>query len=340
MANRAPSQVGAWVSVRLRALVPGWASAMFLGVPLAQRLRFEDGAERLRRRVGGLVAPTSFLTTDAAPRKDRRMRTVDAHVPAEMFLQRRITAPPGARGRLATVAELDLRQRTPFRPDEIFALLGPAEVEDGTVAATQWVAKRADVALWRTRLAAQGLRLRRVYVAGVRLPGPIADFTAEIAGAGRHVRRLNGLLAATAAAAAVVGALYPAWNAAQQTAALDGQLSELRDQAIALRREVETLRAQEVERAAFLDLLFRRPLLVETLRELTVALPDDVWLANLEFRPERAVIVGEAQGSAADTVLLLSQRPQFGNPRISGTVARTASNAERFEITVDLGRAR
>lgn len=338
MAKRAPSHIGSWLSVRFRALFPNWAAAMFLGVPMARRLRFDPAADKLRSGPRGLIAPSAFLTgQDRSAKPKRRMRNVDAHIPADLFLKRTITAPPGARGKIRTLAELDLRQGTPFKPDEVHFQLDRPDHSGDKIQVVQWVAKRDDIAQWRAGLAVQGLRLRKIFVADSGLSEPIADLTSEFARGARRLRFLNALLVLVSVGACTFALLYPAWVALHQTARLGQSLTDLRAEAVSLRAEVEAMRAQEVERAAFLDLLLHRPLLVETLRELTVALPDDVWIATVDFRPERVIVTGETSGSAAETVLSLSKRRQFADPRISGPVARTASNAERFEVTLGLG---
>lgn len=336
MAGRAPSRLGAWMNAQFRALVPDWFGAVFLGVPLARKLRFDPAVDGVTSRFGRLTAGTSLLSHDSPPKKRLRKTIVDAYIPAEHFLKRTVSAPRGARAKLDMLAELDLRQATPFRPEEVRFLLDQPKTTEDTVYATQWVAKRADIELWAKRLAMHGLRLRKVFVANSDLSMPIADLTLQIAGAGRKLRFLNAGLALMAAGAGAVGLLYPAWKAQQQTEVLNQHQADLQTRAVALRQEVQTLRAAEAERAAFLDILFRRPVLVDTIRELTIALPDNVWLGTLEFRTDKVVITGEAQDSAANTVLLLSEKPRFGNPRLSGQVARTATNAERFQITFDL----
>jgi len=336
---RAPSQIGAWLNARISVLAPGWTKAMFLGVPLARSLRFDPAADKLRSRRGRLIAPLGLLTSDSPAKTGihRRKRIVDAHVPATLFLKRTITAPLGARMKLGELAALDLRQHTPFRPEDVSWRLEAAKADADHLTATQWVAKRTDLEQWRRNLAGHGFLLRKVFVDGTRLNGPVADFSAHVAPRAKRIRTVNALLAMLAVAAAAVGWVYPSWTAQTQATELQSRLALLRSEAVALRAEVEDLRLRESERAAFLDLLFRRPLLVGTLRELTIALRDDVWLGTVDFRPERVVITGETSGSAADTVLLLSKKPRFGNPRLSGPVSRTASNAERFEITINLG---
>lgn len=334
MTGRIHSRLPAGLAARIGVLAPDWVRAMFLGQPMARRVRFAAEGQTPKR--GQL--PVEALTADPQDIKPKRpRRTVDALVPQSLFLARRISAPRTGKARLEQMAALDLRQRTPFGPEDVHWLLDRPSQAGNSTEARQWVVKRSDVQDWARRLKTRGLRLRRVYVEGADTAVPIADFSGTLAPRAGRVRLLNGALALVTVGALAAGWLMPGWVAMDQTAALQRDLSTLRAEAVRLREEVEALRARDGERAAFLNSVLRRPLLVDTLRELTVALPDDVWVETLVFGPERAVITGEAGGSAADTVLGLGKRAALGNPRLSGPVSRTAANAERFEITVDLG---
>ncbi|MFZ5963017.1 PilN domain-containing protein [Thalassococcus sp. BH17M4-6] len=279
--------------------------------------------------------PADMLTKPAGPdAKNPARRVIDLQVPPTLFLERQVTAPVTARSKLETLAELDLRHRTPFSPGDVYSQLGTPKVQGDTLVVPQWVAKRSDVAEWQRNLSAHGMRLRRVHVDGQ--PRPIADFSATIAPGGRKLRWVNGLLAAVAVAAVLAGWLYPGWVARDQSRVLQDDLVALRAEALALRQEVETLRSRDSERAAFLDTLLRRAALIDTLRDLTVALPDEVWIETVTYSPKRTTINGQIDGSAADLVLALGKRPVFRNPRLSGPVSKTPADGERFEITVDL----
>lgn len=329
MTRRSPSRMGAALAARFSVLAPDWLCAMFLGHPMARKMRVSEGV-MTRRSI-----PADLLTKSvASDRKPRKVRVIDMHVPAEQFLQRQIAAPGTARSKLETLAELDLRQRTPFAPGDVFSQLGTPKLEDGMLKVPQWVVKRSDVTDWQRNLAAHGLRMRRLYVDGQ--PRPIADFSSAIAPAGRKLRWLNCLLGGAALATTLAGWLYPGWVAQDQSRILQRDLVALRAEALTLRQEVETLRSQDSERAAFLDTLLRRATLIDTLRDLTVALPDAVWIETVTYSPKRTTISGQIDGSAADLVLALGKRPVFRNPRLSGPVSKTPANGERFEITIDL----
>ena len=342
MADRHPSRLFQWVGTQMSGLAPDWVRAMFLGAPMARPLIFESGADKILRRRGRVVAPLALLDGRDMPEASRRKAVnVDAIIPRHLILRREITAPASARRTLRSVARLDLLRQTPFREADVFWALGSERSDrDGQVKAAQWVIRRSDVAQWRARLRKAGLKLRRVYVDGAEEVGALADFSADLAPAARRWRRLNAVLALSAAGLAAVWWLYPGWIASQQLEKLSREQTALQAEALTLRREIESLRQLASDRTAFLDLVYRRPLLSHMLRELTVALPDSVWTDTFVFRTDRVVVTGEAEDSAADLVIALSGNPRFGNPRLSGPVSSTANGTERFELTVDVGAGR
>lgn len=316
-------------------LVPDWLRALFFGYPLARKTNFA-GLERSHKR--GTLSQ-ELLTSPLTPLSGTKPRKIiDAVIPAAFFLKRKIRVPVSARNKLTASAELDLRQRTPFSPGEVYWQLSEPEVQNGFIEVNQWVVKKIEVDAWRKKLGSHGFQVRRIFVDDQQKHAPIADFSNEILPWRRSLVLLNGTLAIAATTAVLFGWLYPAWVAQQQTLTIDAHLKDLRGQAFELRRTVEDMRTDDVERATFLDTVLRRPLLVDTLRELTVALPDSVWVSAMIYTPKRVVLDGETNGSAAQIVLDLGERRSLGNPRLSGPVQRTATNAERFEITVDLGR--
>ncbi|KNG93790.1 hypothetical protein ATO11_11490 [Pseudaestuariivita atlantica] len=294
-----------------------------------------DGKPRRR------TIPKALLTGEGPQVRGRRMhRVIDLVVPPDLVLKRTVTAPATARGKLEELALLDLRRRTPFGPEDVHWTLDPPHVAGDTLTATQWVAKRADVAAWRERLEEAGYRLRKLVVEGASGSRTIADFTRQIAPGAQRVIGLNLALALIAAGAATFGWLYPAWEAQRQATRIETEIARLRSDTLDLRKDVQALRAQDAERSAFWDAITDRPILVDTLRAVTDALPDEAWIDTLTYQPDRAVLTGETGGTAADLVLRLNARDRFDNTRLSGAVSRTSEGAERFQISLDLRAVR
>ncbi|MEQ6204723.1 PilN domain-containing protein [Sulfitobacter sp. HNIBRBA2951] len=335
MSSQAATSIGTWVAARFSALVPDWLRTMFAGYPLARVITFIP-TDKLN---GRSTLSQDLLTTDTPkPVKNMRHKRIDVVAPSELFLRRTIKAPKISAAKLHAMATLDLRQHTPFDAQDVYWQLDTPQNQDGAIEVTQWVVKRADIEKWRMRLEAQGYQIRRIFVQGAQTAQPIADFSDALVPWQRGLRLFNGALALAATTAALAAWLYPSWVADRQADVLQAQAQDLQIQAVDLRREVEGLRGLDRERTTFLDTILRRPLLVDSLRELTVALPDEVWIASMVYSPQRIVMTGETSGSAAEIVLKLGGRRMLGNPRLSGPVQKTANQAERFELSVDLGR--
>lgn len=322
-------------------LVPGWFSAMFLARPRLMSLEFHPNLDQIERRRGRILAPLALLEDAQTPPLPPSLRApVDAALPEAFFLKRRIAVPQAASRSLQQVAALDLARRTPFRADEVHWALSAPQAVASEVVATQWVAMREDIEALRGRLARIGLVLMRAHVATDPGAGAIADLPGPVATRARTWRRLNALLGVSAAILAAALWLLPGWVAARALVPVSEDLAARRAEALTLRREVEGLRALEAERAAFVDTVIHPPRLAEVLRDLSVAIPDEVWISEMGYRPSGVTVSGETSASAADLVLALSTRRGFANPRLNGPVARTATGGERFGIALDMEQGR
>ena len=335
MAGKTPSQVSQWLFSQLAGLFPDWLKSLFFGTPAATILRFSENAKRISGEKGMLVAPEGMLEENAEEPKPVRKKIVDIVLPQSCFLKRVITAPKTARHNLHNLAELDMVRQTPFRTDMVFWSLSRPEMEDNRVKVAQWILKRTDTNAIRKRLKRAGLEVRRIFVEGEKLQKPIADFSAEIVPHAKHWRLVNAMLVFLGITIASFIWLFPAWQNSGILDRLQQENARLQSQAVDMRQNVEVLRQKENERAAFLDMIYMRPRLSDILRNLTVALGDNVWVSDLNYSPKRVVFSGEVSGSAAQLVLLLAKRREFNNPRLTGPVSRTGSGAERFEITLD-----
>ncbi|MDA7966146.1 PilN domain-containing protein [Ruegeria sp.] len=315
-------------------LVPEWAGAMFWGQPKAVPLRFRTSH---LKRADDILSIDALSQETPRPGRGEDIAVIDVLAPAEFFFERRLTLPPSARGKLEEMSLLDLRSRTPFELNNIYWRLGKPIVRGDAIEVSQWIVRREDVAGWKRNLKKNGFRVRKLYVDNENAPTAIADFSDEILPGRQSFRRLNAALVSVAALALLTAWLYPGWAARSETRALQLELETLRSEALLERRKVEDIRKAEAQKAAFVDAVLLRPLLLDTVRELTVSLEDDIWVSTLTFTTSRVVLTGEAGKSAAETVLSLGKRSGFGNPRLSGPVSRTARGSERFEITLDLG---
>lgn len=334
MIRRALDNVKAKLTEWVAGLAPEWAGAMFWGQPMAVTVRF---------RASHPDQTDNTLPIDALSQEISRKghwgdnAVVDILVPADFFFERSLTLPLSARGKLEEMALLDLRSRTPFELGSIHWQLGKPTIRDNAISVSQWIVRREDVETWRANLKKNGYRVLKLFVDDENAPIPVADFSDEILPGRKTFRRLNAILVSVAVLALVTAWLYPGWSARNETRYLQQELETLRTEALLQRRKVEDIQKTEAQKAAFIDAVLLRPLLLDTIRELTVSLKDDVWVSALTFNASHVVLTGEAGKSAAETVLSLGKRSGFGDPRLSGPVSRTARGTEQFEITLDLG---
>lgn len=338
MTGKTPSQVFQWFSDQLAGVFPDWVKAMFFGAPMATEVRFSNDVKTIVRRKGQLIAPENLLQIDGPETPPVPSRIVDALIPDTFLLKRKVEAPATAGKKLKKLVALDMVRRTPFRPDTVYWAISKPQKSGNTLHVEQWIIKRSDIARLQQRAAKAGLHIRKVFVEGAPIQHPIADLSASVTPNARRWRVLNSTLAIGAVGLAAMVWLYPAWQASVENTRLNETIAQNRTQALAIRQEVEDLRTHEMERAAFLDIVYQGPRLSHVLRDITVALPDSVWVSDMNFSPERVVISGEVSGSAAQLVLALAQRNEFHNPRLSGPVSRANNGAERFELALDLVR--
>lgn len=338
MSKKPPSQLTSWVREEVRALCPRWFSSLFLGALQALPLVFSRDVKQIQIKARKVYAPTSILTDVAAP-SDLRSPTpthVDVELPQNRFLTRQISAPAKAAGQLRAIAGLDLARRAPFKPGEVVWTLSLPRREGEMLFATQWVLHRDDLQKLENRLISAGLTPRNIRVEGLpEVVSAVANLATRKSQKANIWLLANGIIASATLLAAVVSWVLPALHDAR---ALNPELASLeaaRAEALALRQEVETLRSAADERSSFLHDIVYRPKLSETLRDVTIALPDSVWLSDLSFNQSGVVFTGEAAGSAADLVIALASVRDFSNPRLSGAVSRSTSGGEQFELSID-----
>lgn len=313
-------------------IVGGGLSALFLGQPLARRMTVSAEISKAKRG----TLPAAFLYQPSETRSTKR-RIIDLYLPPDEFLTRTINIPPAAKRKAADIARLDLIRRTPFQPKDVHSLLSAANRDGDHFTCTQIIIERDTLAQYKRNLATHGYRLRRVYARVPSFAEPIADFTASVAPRRKLWLSINAFLAASACAAFATTFVLPVTRTQQATAELSQEINSLQTEALTLRQAIDAEQAGKEERAALIDLIRYSPKMTDTLRNLTVAMPDHAWAENMNFQPNRVVVSGETAGAAADLVLQLTNAAAFTNPRLSGATARTADGHERFEISLDLG---
>lgn len=307
------------------ALLPEWFRVLFLGGVTAKTINVVSSVATAKR---GTV-PASKLD-EFQKEETKRRRTVNIVLPKERLLQRKLDLPASKQSARYAMAELDLVRRTPFKPTEITWVLVGVKADKWE----QWVAKNADLQVYRKNLESHGYTVRQFLVQTPQGKLPLADYSDEIAPSRAYWARINAAVVSISGIFALFIWLYPAYIAQNDVAAINPALSELRTDALALRQQIEVLEQSQAQRSEFIDVVIRRPRFVDTLRQITVAMPDDVWISDLTFQHDRITLSGETSSSAAGLVLKLGESNLQYAPALSGTVSRTNEGQERFNLTL------
>lgn len=316
-------------------MLPQWVRSVFLGLPKAMPLHFHQDAEDIFVARRAVLAPRDLLHKPiTAQAQDNQV--VDVIYPQEHCLDREVHL-PGAKGAaIGKMLALDTLRATPFKENDIHWSFRA----DDTGHVTQWIARRDDISALRTRLAGLGLTVRKVLVEGNELGKPLADFGREIAARTRIWRVLNAICLLVLLGLCAYRLITPAWQDQQKMAALDRELTDLRVQTVALRQEADSLRQDLAARDALVKMVTEQVPLVHALREATVAMPDQVWVNDLTYRPPQLQLNGSVSGSAAELVLSLSEGTRLRNPRLNGAVSRGQDLRERFDLIAEIGDAK
>ena len=275
------------------------------------------------------------LPTSALSVKGSSGQTIiaDCVLPKSVLLERVISVPPANTAQQAKIAELDMLRRTPFSPQDVYYAIGKLP-GNGPGQLKQWIAKKTDILRFRSNLRTHGLNVRRFLVEDGTRQVIIADFSAQVAPYQQRIRRWNGLFASIAIIAATAIWLIPAFHSRAETIARTASVDALRSQALSLRAEIVSLEEADATRLAFVENILRRPRAVDTLRQVTVVLPDEVWAFEMTITKDRVAISGETSQSAAALVLALTEADVGYTPSLTGPVSRTAGGKERFLLTL------
>ncbi|MEM6495894.1 MAG: PilN domain-containing protein, partial [Pseudomonadota bacterium] len=269
-------------------------------------------------------------------------RIVEVSLPREAALVRRHKIPFAARRQIQNVLTLDLQRTTPLDLSEVrfrHAIVGRAE---DALLVDQYVVKRADLALLEARINRAGYALGDVRVEDQdnNLTLSFTDKNSAYKSTLGIWPRVNVILAGLILVLTAVEIWLP--HVGRQRS-----LHELRLETAALRAETVTARdtlskklaAQDIEETLIVY-LNERPTASELLRELTLQIPDNAWITDLEITGTMVRFNGLIDGSAADLSISLANSQTFKNPRLMGPVSiARGSDLQSFVIAVDLSRA-
>lgn len=331
-----------WLDGLVGAL-PGWAPDWLAGLSRAWSLRLVDGATVQAHQAARLEVPyrgtieTSLAGLDL-PKGRRRGRRLNIELPSAAVLVRRHQIPLSAKRQIERIIDLDLKRSTILIAEDIVWQHYVADQDGNQILVDQVILRKRDLEGLKTWITDQGL-----------VPGKISVCLSDVAqvivddGATTR-RRLVGIWPKVnlVAACAIIGltgltVLQPHLENVQELKNLRQQTAGLRGESVKLRSEVEARKAQLQQEADITGYISRNISTIDTLRELTVRLPDSVWISDFQIARRVLRFSGFSEGSAAELAIQLSDSPMFENPRLTGPVAvAPGTGTERFEISVDL----
>ncbi|MCS6778681.1 MAG: PilN domain-containing protein [Geminicoccaceae bacterium] len=303
-----------------------------------------------QQREAALPAPRGRGSpADALARLRRRRGLVLRLAPAHALLVRDLL-PAGAEAELREIVAHRLDVLTPWSAEQaLFDVEISRFREDGRLEVTVAAAPRARVEQLRAQLEDLGIEIERVDVGELDdRPIPRFDLLAAERGARppTAVFVLVGILAAAALAALVVAGseIHARSVVLAERERVAKALAERLADLPALRSRLETLRT---EVAAVAERLRTTPSALAVLEQLSGALPDDVFLSELQLARDRLSIVGYGP-SAAPLVPLLEDLSSLEDVRFNAPSTRAAApgidgtrrEVERFALVAKVSGSR
>jgi general secretion pathway protein L len=289
-----------------------------------------------RQPIGELGGEIGSLSTLLAGTKEGRRRAV-IELPAGQVLVRNVSFPAQVRDNLAQVMRYEIDRVSPFRADQVFF---DFRVREGATSRDKLLVEL--VLCRRDRVSGWIQYLREAGVPAKQVTWDGAWNRANLLPTDERPSRRQGLfsvsrllfLAALVLSAAVLST--PLW---QKNRILDERNAELRE------AKVEAEKVQEVRGAldraregsvAVLQRKLEQPRTIDLLRELTVVLPDDTWVQNLDVREGEVQIRGESAQATA-LIGLLEKAPGVSDVAFRSPVV-AATGQERFHISFTYAR--
>lgn len=310
---------------------------LILAIGQAEHVLFQNtgGGRRLIGRAPasspeGLQGPIRKL------RAKRRQATV--RLAPDQGLRKSLELPLAAKDDLNQLLRFEMDRLTPFRSDEVLFAhrITGIDGRERRINVDLQLAPKAVVESALGTASGLGLTPVRVELGGSDEAGAGLDLLpnahAASAGTSRVLRALV-LLAVVLAAAAVV---IPLQQRRATIAELERQVAAAKaeaEESLALRERLEQVSASTDFLAAEKA---RVPMVSRILAEVTRVVPDQAYLARLDWRDEQLQLQGFAEASAA-LVGLLDSSPLFQTPQFRSPVTPDRrTGLERFHVSVQL----
>ena len=342
----------AWWGGELSGLVPGWLGssesvarrcvAIVLEPELAALI---DGSAKspvlLYSADLGDATSRQILQRRAQKLLRRRGLPLVLRLPRSACLVRELTVPAAMRPKLQQMLALDIERATPLKAaDMAFGWTARnSQDESSTLSVTQVIAKQAAIDIALEQCAGLGLVPDAVDCALDDLNGFNVDLLAardaHLRKGGSYARPLRWL-----ATACLVMVCLLSWQSFHRQdlalAVVEEQFAAAKTRALVQRAAAERTDGEARNVTSLLSIRSRRPLVVAIWNDITRALPDTAYLANLHINSETLTMSGQAK-SAAGLIAILQQSKLISEATLTSPVVyNTTTETEQFEISAKL----
>ncbi|MEH6826301.1 MAG: PilN domain-containing protein, partial [Motiliproteus sp.] len=336
-----------WWHRELLGALPGW---LRLAAPFSQPrawLAVDGQAVRLVRLGSNAYPGTPSLADAEGEQARQRVKSLQSILllPPEQTLHRSVWLPLAAEDNLAAVLCYELDRLTPFRGEQVYS--AHRVLQRDTAGKRLQVELRLCPRSYLDPLLAQ-LRALSILPAQVTLAQPDGSDMADLnllPQAQRHrgwrlSQLINALLLVTAVGLLAAWLLVPLYRLQTQAARLEPLLQNahaqaqeaqtLRKKLQQLRRDISYLAEKHSSEVKKLDIL----------QELTLILPDDTWVQQLQLQDQEVRLQGQA-AEAATVVQMLENSPLLHRVKFRSPVTQDLrTDSERYHLSAELVEVR
>lgn len=335
-----------WWGSELSAMLPDSLVSLFQnGLPL--KLFYADETLRLvnHGKTGEEVHENFHSGIDFDDPEQRRILGAASEIrlclEKKKYLVKKVTLPLEAEENLREVLSFEMDRQTPFTPDQVYY--------DYVVNERDKQSRTLDVSLILAPIdrITYALDLLAEHDISINAISPCEEHVSAFNRVNllpvekrrkpqKAYRLVNYLLIVLFLALLFANLALPVWQKSSYAKSLETQLIEFKKQSaetVALRSKLELAELEN----RFLESKKRNALqLTQIINELTLVIPDDTWISNLEMRDDVVHLHGQSVASAA-LIPLIDASPLFRNVSFRSPVTQNRqNNTERFHISAEL----
>ncbi|MES9971169.1 MAG: PilN domain-containing protein [Candidatus Thiodiazotropha sp.] len=335
-----------WWIGEISMLLPEPVRALLRGGKPAQLLYKDETLRIVNQGVSGAEVAENYLRViDFNDSEHRRVLNSASEIrlclEPKKYLFKKVTLPIETEENLREVLAFEMDRQTPFNIDQVYYdyVVNTRDKQNRTLDITLILAP-----IDKISLALKQLEENRVRISAI---SPCEEINANLNEVNllppekrekphKRYRLLNLALFLLLMLMVIVSLMLPLWQKSSVLKQLQSELDEYKSKATqvaALREQVTSARSEN----RFLEekKITSKPVL-EILLELTLLLPDDTWVSNLEVRENNVHIHGQSTASAS-LIPILETSKLFQDVSFRSPVTRNKkNNTERFHISAEL----